>query len=157
MALLGAVIVTFMHRLEQMRRGLRQRLGHADPPGGAEGELGAVDAVVGAVDQGHRDVDHRKAERALGERVLDAGLDRGDPLLGDHPAGDLVVELEAVAARQRLHLDHAIAELAVAARLLLVAAALGDGLADRFLVADRRLARIDRHAVAPLEPLERRP
>src|SRR3546814_19267953 len=40
----------------------------------------------------------------------------------------------------------------MAAGLLLVPPALGDALADRFLVADRRLLRIHRHAVAPLEP-----
>ena len=57
--------------------------------------------MVGAVDQGHRDVDDREAERALDRRVPDAGLDRRDPLLGNDAAGDLVVELEALAARQR--------------------------------------------------------
>ena len=52
-------------------------------PASAEGELGAVDAVVAAVDQGHRDIDHREAERPLGHRFADALLDRRDPLLGD--------------------------------------------------------------------------
>jgi hypothetical protein len=40
----------------------------------------------------------------------------------DRAAGDPLLEAEAFAARQRLHLDHHVAELAVAARLLLVAA-----------------------------------
>jgi hypothetical protein len=53
-------------------------------------------------------------------------LDRRDPLAGHGAAGDLVVELETLAARQRLDLDDDVAELAVAARLLLVAARLGD-------------------------------
>ena len=46
----------------------------------------------------------------------------GMKFLGMDAAEDLVDELELRAARQRLHLDPAIAELAVAAGLLLVPA-----------------------------------
>ena len=49
-------------------------------------------------------------------------LDRGDELARDRAAEDLVDELEVAAARQRLDLDLAVAELAVAAGLLLVPA-----------------------------------
>ena len=49
------------------------------------------------------------------------------PLHGERhrAADDLFVELEAGAARHRLDVEHDVAELAVAAGLLLVAAALG--------------------------------
>ena len=75
----------------------------------------------------------RRADRVVGHGpvlhgLVDPLLHRGDEALGDHPALDLVLELEAPAGRQRLDLDVAIAELAAAARLLLVAA-LGLGLA----------------------------
>ena len=85
-------------------------------------------AVIGAVDQRHRDVDHRKAERAVLERVDHALLDRRDVVARHHAAGDLLLEHEAGAARQRLDVEHDVAELAVAAGLLLVAAALRIGL-----------------------------
>ena len=54
---------------------------------------------------------------------------------------------------ERIHADVHFAELAGAARLLLVAvAALGVGL-DRFAVRNLRLVRFDFDLVAPLEPL----
>ena len=82
-----------------------------------------VDRVIGAVDQRDREIDHREAERAVLERVDDALLDRRDVIARHHAAGDLLLELEAGAARQRLDLEHHVAELAVTAGLLLVAAA----------------------------------
>ena len=121
--------------------GRGERLLHRDPPGEPERKLRAVDAVIAAVDQGHRDVDHVEAERALDHRILDALFDRRDPLLGDRPAVDFFFEAEAFAASERLHLDDHVAELAVAARLLLVAAFLGHRFADRFAVADGRRVR----------------
>ena len=80
--------------------------------------------MIGAVGQVHRHIDHRKAQRTGLQIVAHAGLDRLDILLRHDAAGDRVGELEAAAARQRLDLEHHVAELAVAARLLLVAAAL---------------------------------
>ena len=88
------------------------------------------------------------------ERVDDALLDRRDVVARHHAAGDLVLELEAGAARQRLDLEHDVAELAVAAGLLLVAAALRDRLADGLAIADRSAGRVDdRHREAIGEPL----
>ena len=55
-------------------------------------------------------------------RVLDALLDRRHELPRDRAAEDVVDELEVAAARQRLELHLAVAELAVAAGLLLVPA-----------------------------------
>ena len=79
--------------------------------------------MVGAVRQRHGEIDHRKAQRPAFERIPHAGLDRGDVLARHHAAGDLVLEGEALAARQRLDLDHHVAELAVAAGLLAVPSA----------------------------------
>src|SRR5581483_8701357 len=70
-------------------------------------------------------------------------------------ADDLLVKLEAAAARQRSDVEHDIAELAVAAGLFLVPAALGDRLADSFLITDRRRMRLDVDAEAVAQPLER--
>ena len=101
--------------------------------------------VIRAVDQRHRQVDHLEAERSVLERIDDAFLDRRNVIARHYAAGDLVLELESGAARQRLDLEHHVAELAVAAGLLLVAAALLDRLLDRLPVADARPPRRDRH------------
>src|SRR3546814_21161184 len=128
-----------MHLLQQVRRGGFQRLAHRDPAGGPEGQLRAVDAVIAAVDQRHCYVDHGKAQRSLLHRIPDALLDGGNILPGHRSAMDALVELEAFAATQRLPLDDNIAELTLAAGLLLVPPALGAALANHFLLADRRL------------------
>ena len=123
-ALDGQVRATRCTGSSRCGRGLRQRVVHRDPPGGAEREFARIDAVEAAVGQRHRDIDHREAERSLDHRIAHALLDRGDILLRNGAARDLLGEAEAFAARQRRKLDHHVAELAVPARLLLVAAAL---------------------------------
>ncbi len=75
--------------------------------------------------------------------------------LRHHAAGDLVVEPEAAAARQRLDVEHHVAELAVPARLLLVPAAHLDALLDRLLVGQLPRLGFRLHAVLALQPLER--
>src|SRR3954470_21679388 len=92
-----------------------QRLVHRDPAGEPESELGAVDAVIAAVDQAYRTVDHLEAERPLDHRLTDAVLDRRDPLLGHRTPVDPLLEDEARTAREGLHFDHHVAELAVTA------------------------------------------
>ena len=69
----------------------------------------------------------------------------------DRAAEDVVDELELAAARQRLHPDLAVAELAVAAGLLLVAAVRLDARRDRFPIRDAR--RLEQHfdAETPLQ------
>ena len=62
---------------------------------------------------------------------------------GTTPPVILSSEGEALAARQRLDLDHHVAELAVAAGLLLVPAARRRGQLDRLAIADLRLGRLD--------------
>ena len=79
--------------------------------------------MVRAVEHRHAEIDHRIAgEVAARPRVLDALLDRRHELARDRAAEDVVDELEIGAARQRLDFDLAVAELAVAAGLLLVPA-----------------------------------
>ena len=75
-------------------------------------------------------------------------FDRRNPVLRDRPAEDVVHELEARAARRRLHANAADAELPVPAGLLLVLA-LGVGLAANRL-AIGHLGRLERqvHVVA---------
>ncbi len=142
-----------MDRLEQHRIALRQAFDDGDAPGGAERHVGGVDGVVGAVDQRHLDVDHGEAERPVLERVDDALFHRRNVVARHHAAGDAVLELEARVARQRLDLQHHVAELAVAAGLLLVPAALRDRLADGLAVADGRRPGRHRHLIAVRQPL----
>ena len=59
-------------------------------------------------------------EHAGGHRVLDAGVDRRDVLLGDAAAADLVDELVAAAGAGGLQVDRDLGVLARATRLLLV-------------------------------------
>src|SRR5947208_1849307 len=97
-----------------------------------------------------------EAERPMLERLGDAFLDRRNVVARHRAAGDHLFELEASATRQRLHVDHDIAKLAVAARLLLVTAAnIENGFLYRFAIADLRLVPLDRHRVAASEPLGR--
>ena len=92
-------------------------------PGGPERHLGAVDAVLLAVDERDPHVDHRVAvHAAAGHRLLDALGHGRDVAAADGAADDLVDELEALAALERLDLDAGHRELAVAAGLLLVLA-----------------------------------
>ena len=94
----------------------------ADGAGDLERHLRAVDVVVGAVDQGGPDVHQRVAGQHPGlHGVLDAGVDRGDVLLGDDAAGDLVDELVAAAGAGRLQVEDHVAVLAAAAGLADVA------------------------------------
>src|SRR5215471_18191958 len=87
--------------------------------------------------------------------IDDAFLDRRDVVARHHTAGDLVLEYETGIARQRLDVEHDIAELTVPAGLLLVPAALLDRLFDGFSVSDGRPAALDRDAEALGQPLGR--
>src|SRR5262249_1465858 len=107
--------------------------------------------MIGAVDQSHRDADDWKAERAVFHCIEDAFLDRWDVVARHHATGDLVLEYETGIARQRLDVEHHVAELTVSAGLLLVPAALLDRLSDGFAISDCRPAALDRDA-KPLGP-----
>ena len=79
--------------------------------------------MIGAVVEDDFEVHHRIAgEIAARGRVLDSLFDGGNEVPGNGAAEDIVDELELGAARERFHLDLAIAELAMAAGLFLVAA-----------------------------------
>src|SRR5204863_2525615 len=95
--------------------------GHA--AGDLERHFRRVDRVLLAVDQLDPHVDDRvSVHAAVHHRLVDALLHRGDVTAGDRATDDLVDELEPAAPRQRLDVDHAHTELAVAAGLLLVLA-----------------------------------
>ena len=84
--------------------------------------------MVLAVEARDLHVDDGEAEHAaVLHRLGDALLDRGDELARDRAADDLVDELEAAAALERLDPHERHAELPVTAGLLLVLA-LGLGL-----------------------------
>ena len=104
--------------------------------------------MIRAVGQRHLHVDDGKAERPARQSVDHALFHRADIVPRHRAADHLFLELEAAAARHRLDLQHHVAELAVAAGLLLVTAALGDRFADGFLIADRRRLRFDVDAEA---------
>jgi hypothetical protein len=76
----------------------------------------------------------------------------GNEVARHRAAEDFVAELEAAAARQRLHANFAVAKLAVAAGLLLVPALRLGLAADGFAI--RHLGRLERDfgVVALLEP-----
>ena len=123
---------------EQAGLGRFHGLAEGDAAGHLEGHFVGVNVVVAAVVDGGLEVDDRVAgEIAAGGGLDDALFDGGDEVAGDGAAEDFVAELEAAAAGQWLHANLAVAELAVAAGLLLVASRrldLGaDGLAVRHL------------------------
>ena len=84
-----------MHRLEQVGVSGGKRLLHRDPSRQTEGELGAVDAMITAVDQCHRAIDDLEAKRSFDHRFDNAFLDSRDPLLGHRPAVDFLLKHEA--------------------------------------------------------------
>ena len=111
--------------------------------------------MVGTVRQRDVDVDDGEAERPARETVDHALFDRADIVARYRTADDFLVELKTRAARHRLDLQHHVAELAVAAGLLFMPAALGDRFADGLQITDRRRLRFDVDAEAVLQPLER--
>ncbi|OQA41604.1 MAG: hypothetical protein BWY52_02509 [Chloroflexi bacterium ADurb.Bin325] len=106
-------------------------------------------------EQRRLDIDHRVAgQHPVVHRLPDALADRGDELLGDRAAHDLIHELEALAALLRLQLQDDVGILAAAARLpdeaLLDLRLAGDGLAIRHL----RPADVGLHAEPAQHPVD---
>src|SRR5215831_8473669 len=124
-------------RLEQHRLALRQSLVDGEPTSELKRHVGGIDGVIGAVVYLRCYVDHREAEGPVLERVDDARLHRRNVIARHHAALDLLGEAEARPARQRFDVEHDVAVLAVAARLLLMATALHDALLDGLAIADR--------------------
>ena len=107
-------------RLEQNRLRLGEALGNSLPCGDLKRHIGAIHRMKGAVDQGHRDIDDRIAERTFLQRFFGPVFDRRDILLWHRAAHDLVVENEAFAAGARGDVDLDVGELPVPAALPLV-------------------------------------
>ena len=138
----GVVTSTDMIGSRSTGLALRRASLKAIDAGDLERHLRGVDVVVLAVGEDGPHVDGRVAgEHARVERLLDAGVDRGDVLLRDAAAGDLVDELVAAAGAGGLEVDRDLGVLARAAGLLLVRVrVLDDGLGDRLAVGHLRLA-----------------
>src|SRR6201987_4269200 len=113
--------------------------------------------MIGAIDQGRGDIDHREAQRSTLKPVNHPLLHRGDILARHYASGDRLVERKACAAWQRLDIEYDIAELTVSARLLLMAATLDDASTDGFAITDGRLTPIECDAEARGESLGRHP
>src|SRR5690606_29549339 len=100
-----------------------------------------ADVTEGAIHRADLDVDHREAgENATPHGLLDAVARRRDVFLRHHAADDRVLEGEAFAPLDRLHLDDDVAVLAATARLAHELAFLPDRLADGLAVGRLRLA-----------------
>ena len=100
-------------------------------------------------------LDRRAGELAVVHRLLDPLVDGGPEALRDDAADDLVDELVADVALDRLEHDRAVAELAAPAGLLLVAGVGPRLLADRLQIRDARRVQVDVDPEAPLRALER--
>src|SRR5947209_5243569 len=111
--------------------------------------------MVRTIGQRHLHVDDGKAERPPLQSIDHALFHRADIIPRNGAADHCLAELKAAAAWQWLDLQNDVAELAMAAGLLLVAAALGDGLADRLLISNRRRLRFDLDAEAVAQSLQR--
>ena len=103
--------------------------------------------MIGAIHQRNSHIDHRETERALFQIFHHPFFNRWNPLLRHHTALDLIDESEARSAGHRLDLDHHVAELPMAARLPLVAAALARSLSDGFLIGHARRVHIELEAI----------
>src|SRR5690606_24497973 len=123
-----------------------------------EGDLLAVDTVVLAVVDGHADVLQRvSGDGAAGHDLAHALLDRGNELARDGAALDLVGELEAGTARQRLDAQEHLAELAGAAGLLRVAVMTLGLAGDCLAIGDARWPGLDLDAVSVFQPSQHDP
>ena len=95
--------------------------------------------MIRAVVEDDLEVDNGISGKEAALRGFDNALfDGGNVVPGNRAAEDFVDELEVSAARQRLHLDLAVAELAVAAALLLVAALHVGAPANRLAIGNFR-------------------
>src|SRR5207302_4524619 len=106
------------NRLEELRLAALHRLLEGHRAGDLERDLARIDVVVRAVHELDADVDDGIPREHPGlHRLLNAEVDRGDVLLRDLPADDLVHELVALARAHRLRVDHRVAVLAAATGL----------------------------------------
>src|SRR5205823_8995915 len=131
------------HRLEDLDAGLLRRFAHRTAAGDLERQRRGVDVVILAVEQVNRKVDDRNADqRTRFSGLAHALLDRRNIFLRDVAALDLIEELKASAALAGDDLHLHFAELARAARLLLVGVGELDRLREIFAIGDLRSADI---------------
>ena len=128
--------------LQNERMGFGKSVQHRLAPGGHKRHFLAVHGVGLAVVDRDADVFNRVARKVPGgEHFPNALFHGGDEVEGNDAALHLVHELKACAARQGLHLEEHFAELAGAARLLLVAGMPFGFAPDRLAVGHGRIAR----------------
>ena len=121
---------------EQDRRAIGHAIAHGDARRRLESHLGGINIVIGAVREIDSEIHHRESKGPMRHPFAHAKFHGGDVGLGHHAAGDRICEAEARAARCWCNLHHDIAELAVAAGLLLVATANLRLFADRLLIGN---------------------
>ena len=111
-------------RLEQRRPRARHGVAEREPARQLERHFARVDVVVRPVGHRHAEVDDRIAGQIAAQRACPGCPFRrpGTNCRGIEPPKMSSTNSKSDAARQRLHRDLAVAELAVAAGLLLVAA-----------------------------------
>src|SRR5436305_5848025 len=108
--------------------------------------------MIGAVVEDDPEIDYGKSgEITAAGGVFDSLFYRGDEVLGDGAAEDVVDEFKFSATGQRLHLYFAIAVLAVAAGLLLVAPLDVGFAADGFAIGNLGSFEVDLSVVALFE------
>ena len=127
----------FADRLEKGRAGGGQAFLIGDTGSGLERHIGGVDGVIGAEVQRRLQEDDRVAcQNALADAVAQALFNRRDKVLRHAAADGLVREDHLFGFGLRLKADVDVAELAVAAGLLLVTAVDLDLLLDGLAVRD---------------------
>src|SRR4029079_16335350 len=130
-------------RLHDMDARLLRSFAHRAAAGDLERQRRRVDVVILAVEQVHGEVDDREADQRPGLGGLAHPLlDRRDIFARDDAALDLVEELETGAALPWDDLHLHFAELAGAARLLLVGVGQLDRLREILAIGDLRSADI---------------
>src|SRR3546814_113962 len=140
---LGRGDLNLHDRLEQLDAGLLGRLAHAAATGDLERQRRRIDVMIGAVIERRGEIDDREADQRSGLGDLaNALLDRRNIFLRDVAALDFVLEDHALAAFARLDRELDPAELARAARLLLVGVVDVHLLRERLAIGDLRRADI---------------
>ena len=151
----GCLHLDVHDRLEQRRFGLLhgglERLAGRE----LEGHFRRIDIVIGAVVDRDFEIDHREAGQIAPSRGFDDALfDRRDEVARNRSTEHFVGEFELLAARERLHPDPAVAELAVSAGLLLVPSLDVRLAANRLAIRNLRGVQLDVHVVALLQPAD---
>ncbi len=141
--MIGRVNFHLHNRFKQRGLGLLHRFLKSKRAGDLEGHVRRIHVVIFPVVQNGPEVRHRESRKIPARsRVTDTPFHRRNPVLRDGASEDIVHELDAFAALDRLHFDAAHTELSVPAGLFLMLA-FGVGFpADGFAV--RHFGRLQR-------------